>query len=348
METTMNEESLGAAEFAKLSAVQKLAALLLILNAENAAHILSSLGEEELEAVSKEMANFTAISQELQAEIMREFSPVALEAATAVGGGIGRTRLLLEQSVGRFRASDILCRVSPSRTQVSAMQEIVEMDPQHLFNLLRHEQLQTIALVASFMSPIKASQLLSLLRPELREQVVERLATLAPTSIEAVEDVAGMLQKKLANIRTRAMSRTGGLKVAAEVLNALPRNISEAILVSLKERNAELGEAVLKKMFTFDEMQRLDSKTLQKVMQEVDMRTLSIALKTASESLKAALLACISKRAAESVREEMSFLGPLKVSQIETAQNEIIATVRRLESEGTIDLGELRESSPTL
>ena len=140
-----------------------------------------------------------------------------------------------------------------------------------------------------------------------------------------------------------SLSMTGGIKVAAQVLNALPKDTADSILASLKDRNAELGEEVLKKMLTFEELKGLNSKTLQKIMQEVDMRTLAVALKTSSDALKTAMLSCISKRAAENVREEISFLGALKPREIEDAQTEIIATVRRLEGDGEIDLDEIRQ-----
>ncbi len=336
-----------SSEFEKLTHVQKLAALLLILDGDNAASILKQLEEEELEAVTGEMAKFTTISQELQLEVLREFSPVAVEAASSVSGGVERTQALLEKSVGPFRASDFISRVSPQRPPVAAMQQIVEMEPRHIFNVLRHEQLQTIALVVSFMPSEKASELLSLIRPELRDQVIERLATLSPTSLEVVESVAEELQRKLSSARTRALNHTGGVKVAAQLLNALPKDVSDSILMSLRERNTELGDAVLKKMFTFEELRRLDTKTLQKILQEVDMRQLAVALKPASDALKNALLACISKRAAENVKEEISLLGPLKLSDIEAAQMEIIEVVRRLESEGTISLDEVRGKGGT-
>jgi flagellar motor switch protein FliG len=345
MNTTAEAEISTEQNFANLTPVQKLAAFLLIVNVESAAKIMSQLEEADLESVSAEMSKFTTISQELQTQVLEEFSPVALDAATSVRGGVGPVKERLEKSVGLFRASDIICRVAPAHTQVAAMQQIVEIEPRHLFNLLRHEQLQTVALVASYMSPERASQLLSLLRPEVREQVVERLATLAPTSIEVVENVAGMLQKKLSNNRTPALNQTGGIKVAAQVLNALPRNLSDSILASLKEQNAELGEAVSNKMFTFEDLARLDAKTLQKVMQEIDLPTLTVALKTASEKLKTTLFSCLSKRAAENVREELSFLGPLKLSQIEAAQSQVVAAVKNLESQGEIDLEELRQAT---
>jgi flagellar motor switch protein FliG len=331
-----------ATEFSKLTPLQKFAAFLLILDADNAARLMGLLEESELEAVSSEMAKFSSISQELQSEILQEFSPLAVEAVTAVAGGVDRVNSILEKAVGLFRASDILGRVSPHRPSVAAMHEIVEMEPRVIYNALRNEQLQTVALVVSYLPPEKASQLMHLVRPELREQIIERLATLAPTSMEVVESVAESLRSRLSGSQTSALSHTGGVKVAAQVLNALPKNITDSILITLKERNAELGEAVLRKMLTFEELERLDVKTLQKILQEVDFRSLAVALKTAPSTLKNKMLSCISKRAADNVREEISFLDSLKVSQIEAAQSEIIEIVRRMESEGTIDLEDIR------
>jgi flagellar motor switch protein FliG len=331
-----------ASELSKLTPLQKFAAFLLMLDADNAARIMGQLEESELEEVSAEMSKLPTITQELQSEILQEFSPVAVEAVTSVAGGADRVKTILEKAVGLYRASDILGRVTTQRPSVAAMHEIVDMEPRAIYNALRTEQLQTVALVVSYLPPDKGSQVLNLVRPELREQIVERLATLAPTSMEVVESVAESLRSRLSGTQTSALSHTGGVKVAAQVLNSLPKNITDSILTALKERNAELGEAVLKKMLTFEQLERLDTKSLQKILQEVDFRSLAVALKTASTSLKNKMLSCISKRAADNVREEISFLDSLKVSQIEAAQMEIIEIVRRMESEGTIDLEEIR------
>jgi flagellar motor switch protein FliG len=348
METTITKQAADfetLKEIASLSQVQKLARLLLMLSADNATHIMRQLEEDELEAVSSEMLKVTTISQDMQNEILREFAPLAVTAATAISGGVAQVQDLLDKSVGLLRASNIIGRVSPLRAPVAAMQQIVEMDPRHLLNLLRHEQLQTTALVASYLSKEKASQLLTLMRPELREQVIERLATMSATSIEVVESVAEALQRKVGNNRTRALNQTGGLKAAAQLLNALPKDVSKSILVSLRERNSDLAESVSKKMFTFEELEKLDIKALQKVLQTVDVRTLTVALKTAGEGLKTKLLSCISKRAADNVNEEISFMGPLKLSEIDAARSQIIDIVKQLEGDGEIDLDDLRQNS---
>lgn len=332
-------------EFSGLNKLQRLARLLLMLNAENAAQIMKQLDEQELEAVAAEMLNTSSISQEMQREILREFAPVAVEAATSVSGGVGQVQTLLDKSVGLLKASDIIGRVSPLRPPVAAMQQIVDMEPRHLLNLLRQEQIQTIALVTSYLTKEKASQLLTLMRPDMRDQAIERLATLAPASIEVVECVAESLQRKAGNSRARALNQTGGLKVAAQLLNALPKDLSKNILGSLRERNSDLADAISKKMFTFEQLERLDTKTLQTILQRVDMRTLTVALKTASDGLKAKMLACVSKRAAEGIKEEINLMGPLKLTEIDGARNLIIETVKQLESDGEVDLDDMRQNS---
>ncbi len=244
-----------------------------------------------------------------------------------------------------FRASDIIGRVAPARMPLAAMQQIIDMEVRQLFNLLKQEQPQTIALILSYLSPEKSSQLLMLLRGELRDQVVERLATLAPTPVEVLERIVEVLNQKAGVKPTRALSQTGGLKNAADLLNSMDKNLSQSMLLDLEKRNPELGQAIRQKMFTFEDLALLDSNSLQKVMREVDMRDLAVALKTASAKLKSVLLSVISKRAAETVNEEISFLGPLKKRDIEASQLRIIDSVRQLETEGEIDLSSATSTS---
>jgi len=200
-------------------------------------------------------------------------------------------------------------------------------------------------LVVSYLPNDKASQLLSLMRSEARDEVIERLATLAPTSIEVVEQVAASLQASAGTSQTRNQTQTGGVKAAAQLLNALPKEVSKAALLSIGQRNAELADAISKKMFTFEELEQLDTLSLQKVMQAIDFQALALALKTANDSLKTKLLSCLPKRAAENIREEISFMGPRKLSQVEGARASILETVKNLEAEGEIELGAGREGA---
>jgi len=338
-----NDQSGSPPDFGKMTKVQKLAALMVILGPESAAQLMRHFDEHELDAVSGEMAKLTFVSHELQQQILQEFSDVAVEASTGIRGGVELTQSALEKSVGLFRASNIIGRVAPMRTPVAAMQQIVEMEPRQIYNLIKQEQPQTIALVLSYLAPDKASQLVPMLRNEVRDQVIERLATMAPTPIEVVERVVEVINRKLGGKHTRALNQTGGLKTTADLLNALDKNLSKALLVTLEERNPELGGAIRQKMFTIEALAMLDPASVQKVLREVEMHDLAVALKTASDKLKSLLLACISKRAAETVNEEISFMGPLKLRDIEAAQTRIIDAVRRLEADGEIDLGNPNE-----
>lgn len=333
----------AGSETAKFTKIQKLAALLIILGPESAAAIMRNLDEHELESVSSEMAKMNLLSHDVQDEILKEFTEVALTATTSLRGGVDYTQAVLEKALGIFKASNVITRVAPARVPVAAMQQIVELEPRQIFNLIKLEQPQTIALILSYLAPEKAAQFLAMLRAELREQVIERLATLAPTPIEVVEKVVEVINLKLGSKHTRAFNQTGGVKSAASLLNSLDKAASKSLLISLEERNPELGQAIRQKMFTFEDIVSLDPASMQKILREVDMRDLAVSLKTASDQLKTALLACISKRAAETVAEEMSFMGPLKLRDIEAAQLRIIEVVRKLETEGEIDLGGMKE-----
>ncbi len=331
------EADIAAQQISKMARHQKLAGLLVVLGPDSAAQILRNLDEHEVELVSAEMSKLTLITQEMRQEILREFSEMAVQAGTAALGGAAYTKAVLEKSVGLFRASDIIGRVAPAPVPVGSMRQIVEMDPRQLFNLLKEEQPQTVALVASYLNPEKTSLLLTLFSDSARDQIIERLATLGPTPVEVVETIVQVLSVKTNVKSTRALSQTGGLKTAADVLNAMDRNFSDPLLTELDRRNPELGQAIRHKMFTFEDLLTLDVAALQKVMREVDMRDLAVALKGASAKLKDALLGCISKRAAETVKEEISFLGSVKKKDMEAAQMRVVDSVRRLESEGEIE-----------
>jgi flagellar motor switch protein FliG len=333
------------AEAGKMTKIQKLAALLIILGPEGAARILGTLDEREVEAVSTEMARTLFVEADLQAEILREFSEVALSAGTSLRGGVSFTRAALEKALGSKKASHVISRVTPTRPATGFMRQIVELEPREISNLLKNEQPQTIALVTSYLVPEKASQFLRTLRPELKESVVERLATLGPTPIEVVDRVAEVIAQKMSGNSARLVNQTGGVKSAADLLKALDREDGRNLLAAIEERNPELGKLIRQKMLLFEDLGLLEAASLQKLLREVDTRDLAVALKNATDSLKKSLLGCISKRAAETVNEEMGFMGSLKLREIEAAQMRIIEVVRRLEGEGEIDLSEIDQKA---
>jgi flagellar motor switch protein FliG len=328
----------ASAEGGALTKVQKLAMLLVLLGPESAATILKQFPPREIEAICREMARSTLISRKQQEEILTEFSEVALAASTSVSSGLDVTRITLEKALGSFKASDVMGRVAPARAAASTMQAIADMDPRHIFNLVRDESSQTVAFVISHLPSDKGAQVLGLLHAEQRDQVVERLATLVPTPVEVAERVLEVLNAKMGVKQTRAMNQTGGVTSAADILNAIDKTLSRSLLTTLEERNPELCQAIRKKMFTFEDMLLLEPATIQRIMRETDMRDLTLALKKCTEPLKKLLLSALSRRAGETVQEELAFLGHVKLREIEAAQFRIIDIVRKLEAEGEIEI----------
>jgi flagellar motor switch protein FliG len=338
------ETAAALLQCSSMTKLQKLAALLIILGPDSASELLKNLDEEELEAVSAEMARLAFISQEMQQEILQEFTDVAVAASAAVLGGPAYAKKALERSVGPSRASDIIRRVAPAAAPVPALEPLLEMDPRELFNLLNHEQPQTIALVVSYLSPDKSSSLLALLPPAARDEVVERLAMLGPTPVEVIERIAKVLCQKTAGQPARALSQTGGVRTAAALLNSLEKNLSQPVLQDLEKRNPQLGREIRQKMFTFDDLVLLGPTALQKIMREIDLRDLAMSLKSAGLHLKNILLSAVSKRAAATVHDEISMLGPLQKREIEAARGRIVKAVRLLEDAGEVDLNNLRNT----
>jgi flagellar motor switch protein FliG len=325
-------------ETGSLNKVQMLAALLVMLGSESAAVILRQFQPREIESISREMARFTLITSDQQQQILREFSDVALAASTSISAGADITRNTLEKALGAFKASDVMGKVTNTRAPLGSMQVIADMDPRHIFNLVRGEQVQTITFVVSHLSPEKAAAVLNLLTPEQRELAIERLASLAATPVEVAEKVVEVLNTKLGVKQTRAFSQTGGVTSVADVLNAMDKTVSRELLTNLENRNPELTTSIRKKMFTFEDLLLLGGPAIQRIMREIDMRDLTVALKKASNPLKHLLLSNISRRAAESVQEEIAFLGNVKARDVEAAQFRIIDAVRKLEAEGEIEL----------
>jgi flagellar motor switch protein FliG len=321
-----------------MSQLQKLAALMILLGEDSASIMLKSFDDNERELISAEMANLPLMTLEEQTSVLKEFTEMALQANAALGGSVEYTRAVLEKSVGLFKAAEIIGRVSTRRTSVATMQQIIDMEPLAIVNLIKEEQPQTIALVISYLTAQKGADVLLNLPEHLSEQVVERLATLSSTPIEVVETVGEVLSKKIGAKMSRALNQTGGVKSAAAVLNVMEKQRRLDILNKLDERTPELVRSIKMKMFTFDDLATLESKSIQKILREVDSSTLAIALSAANENLQVALLGSISKRAADTVKDEIANLGRVVLREIEQAQDSIIDVVRKLEAEGEISL----------
>ena len=322
-----------------LNASQKLAAFLVIMGEDAAADIVKNFDDNERELVCAEMANLPLLDSQQQGEVLQEFTEMAVEARSGISGSVDFTRSVLEKSVGLFKAAEIIGRVGTARTSVASMQQIIDLDATSITNLLKEEDALTIALVLSYLSAAKGSEVLMGLPERQREIVVEKLATLESTPIEVVETLGDVLSSKVGERVSRALNQTGGEKSAAAVLNAMSKEDRKKLLDNIDERQPDLVRSIRMKMFTFDDLQTLDVKTMQKIMREVDAGQLAIALKAATTTLRDAMLGALSKRAAENVYEEIEGMPDnLSMRAIESSQNGIIDVVRQLETEGEISL----------
>lgn len=328
-------------EYAKLNKVQKIAAFLITIGPAAAADVMKSFDTIQLEPICREMMAMPLIPSGVQRELMDEFADVVKEGSRSTLGGLGFTHAALELAKGDYTASSILSRCEPA-TRTEANDEIRQMDGPQVFNLVKSEQPQTIAFVLSCMDTAKAAEIVGMLAPEVREEVVERLGAMDATSRDSIHKVAKNLNQ---HIDRRAMqqglNRSGGVKACAEILNALDKEMRKGLLTKVEERNAPLGAAIRKMVFSFDDIGRLTTADLQRVLREVDSACLPLALKTARPAITTAMLAAMSKRAAQGLAEEIEMISQPKAKEVEAAQNKIIEVVRKLEEseEITIDGG---------
>jgi flagellar motor switch protein FliG len=325
-------------DYGKLSRQQKLAVFLIVIGPDSAADVLKQFDDVEIELLCREMSNLSIIPHSVQKQVLEEFSGVLAQSANSSLGGLAYAQKALEIAKGDYKASAIIGRVGPVGTSVDVIKDISEMEGRQIFNLIKNEQPQTISFVLSYLDSAKCSEVFALLGPDLREEVIERLGTIESTSLELVGKIANSLGKHFDSKVRPAFHRSGGVRAVADLLNQLDKEMSKSLLARLEERNATLSAAIRKKLFSFEDLNRLQPADLQRVLREVDSSNLAISMKSASEGLRERFYSSISKRAAESLKEELEMLGPVRLKDVEVAQDAIIQVVRRLEEEGQISL----------
>ncbi len=318
-----------------LSGVQKAAVLLIALGPERSANIFKHLKEEEIEELTLEIANTRSISPEVKDHVMDEFYEVCLAQQYIAEGGVSYAKELLEKALGAERARDVLGKLTAS-LQVRPFEFIRKTDASQLLNFIQDEHPQTIALILSYLSAGQSATIISALAPEKQADVAKRIAQMDRTSPDVIKEVEKVLEQKLSSLVNQDYTIVGGVDSIVEILNTVDRGTEKHIMETLEIEEPELADEIRKKMFVFEDILSLDDKSIQRVLREVDNNELAVALKSANEEVQSVIFNNLSKRLAAMIREDMDFMGPVRLKDVEEAQQKIVNIIRKLEDSGEI------------
>jgi len=314
---------------------QKSAIFLVTIGSELSAEIFKYLREDEIETLTFEIARLETIDAEVKDAILKEFQELMMANQFISTGGIDYARELLEKSLGSQKAIDIINRLTSS-LQVRPFDFIRRTDPTHLLNFIQQEHPQTIALILAYLEPNKASIILQNLNHDVQSDVARRIATMDRTSPEVLREVERVLEKKLSSLSSEDYTAAGGVESIVEILNLVDRASEKQIIEALEDDDPELAEEIKKRMFVFEDIVMLDDRAIQKVMREVDSQELAKALKSVDTEVQDKIFKNMSKRAATMLKEDMEYMGPIRLKDVEEAQQKIVSIIRHLEDIGEI------------
>lgn len=319
----------------QLTGRQKAAIFLVTLGSEISAEIFKHLREDEIEQLTFEIARLETVEPEDRDRVLMEFQELMMAQDFITTGGIDYARELLEKSLGTQKAVDIINRLTSS-LQVRPFDFIRRTDPSHLLNFIQQEHPQTIALILAYLEPQKASIILGSLPHEIQSDVAKRIATMDRTSPEVLREVERVLEKKLSTLSSEDYTSAGGLESIVEILNLVDRSTEKTIIESLEEDDPELAEEIKKRMFVFEDIVLLDDRAIQKVLREVDTTELAKALKAVDSEVQDKIFRNMSRRASTLLKEDMEYMGPIRLKDVEESQQKIVAIIRKLEEQGEI------------
>ena len=318
-----------------LTGKEKAATLLIALGPEYSADIFKHLREEEIEELTLEIASIKSVTTQEKEQIMEEFYQICLAQNYIAEGGIGYAREILEKALGTQKALDIINKLTAS-LQVRPFEFVRKTDPSQLLNFIQKEHPQTIALILAYLAPQQSSQLLSGLAPEKQVDVARRIATMDRTTPDVIKEVENILIKNLSSLVTEDFTSAGGIQTIVDILNSVDRGTERHIIETLDIEDAELAEEIKKRMFVFEDILMLDGRSIQRFLREVENSVLAVALKNATEEVARVIYANMSKRLAEMIKEDIEFMGPVRLKDIEEAQQKVVNIIRRLEDTGEI------------
>jgi flagellar motor switch protein FliG len=314
---------------------QKAAIFLITLGPEVAAEIFKHLREDEIETLTFEMAKLDKITPEDKEAVLLEFNELMMAQEFITTGGIDYAREVLEKALGTQKAIDIINRLTSS-LQTRPFDFIRRQDPQHLLNFIQNEHPQTIALILCYMDSNKASQILSSLPHNIQADVAKRVALMERVSPDILREVERVLERKLSALSSEDYTSAGGIDTVVEILNNVDRATEKTIIEALEDDDPELAEEIKKRMFVFEDIVLLEDRAIQRVLREVDNQDLARALKQVDPDVQEKIFKNMSKRAATLLKEDMEYMGPIRLKDVEEAQQKIVNIIRKLEEQGEI------------
>ncbi|MCC8164565.1 MAG: flagellar motor switch protein FliG [Planctomycetes bacterium] len=325
-----------AAKAEGLTGIRKAAVLMISLDMDSSSKIMSNLSTDEIERLSMEIARIDdEIPPDVRDAVVREFYQTHLASKYLDQGGIEYARQLLEKSLSPEEAAKILAQLE-NTIQQAPFHFLKQADSEHLLMYIQDEHPQTISLIMAHLSPKQAAEILGGLTPKKQLEVVKRIARMEQTTPEAIRLVEQGLESRLASIVTQDLESAGGVQSVAEMLNLCDRTTEKGILENLEEADPDMVEQIRKLMFVFEDIILVNDKGIQSMLREVENDELAVALKTASEAMQEKIFKNMSTRAAEMIKENMEFMGPVRLSDVEQAQQRIVDIVRRLEETGEV------------
>ncbi len=317
---------------------QKAAVILMLLGPDLSGKVLRHFEDEHIEALSLEVARLDKISPAQREMVIEEFHEVAVAQDYIAEGGVEHAKRVLESAFGADRAGAIVGRIVEAM-QVVPFDFLRKADPQQVLTFIQDEHPQTIALILAYMPLNNAAMILGKLPTELRADVAARIAMMDQTPPEVIAKVEEVLERKVSSLIGQEMSQAGGPKALVDLLNRVDRATERLIMDSLTEKSPELAETVKNMMFVFEDIIQLDDRAVQQIMREVDMKELATALKGTAPEVQAKIFANMSERATAMLKEDMEFMGPVRLKVVEEAQQKVVAVIRRLEEAGELTIG---------
>ena len=318
-----------------LPGVRKAAVLLISLEQDKAAEILRRLPPEAVEEVSREIASLGEVPNTARRDVFNEFYTLALANSYVSDGGLEYAKTLLRKSLSEEDAKRVIHQVT-QQVQTTPFSFLQKAESENLLTFIQDEHPQTIALILAHLPPQKASEILVGLPSQKQIEVVKRVANMEQTNPEVIKEVERGLEHRLSDIVSQTFEKAGGVDTVAEILNLADRSTEKGIMEGLEAEDPDLVEQIRRLMFVFEDILLVNDKGIQAVLKEIDNEELSLALKTASEELKQKIFKNMSERAAQLIQEDMQYMGPVRVSDVEAAQQKIVDVVRRLEDAGEI------------